>query len=110
MQRGEIRWYTFAAPDKRRPVLLLTRDVVINSLNELIVAPATRTIRGIETEVLLSPDDGMPTACALNFDHVSLAQRSRLGACITTLAPARWAEVERALLVACGFAPPSRER
>jgi mRNA interferase MazF len=45
----------------------------------------------------------MPTACALNFDHVSLAQRSRLGAVLTTLAPVRWLEVERALLIACGF-------
>jgi len=107
MRRGELRWYTFAAPDKRRPVLLLTRDDVIDALNELIVVPATRTIRGLETEVLLSPEDGMPTACALNFDHVSLAQRSRLGASIATLPPARWSEVERALLIACGFSPPS---
>jgi mRNA interferase MazF len=110
MQGGEIRWYTFAAPDKRRPVLLLMRDDVIDALNELIVVPATRTIRGIETEVLLSPEDGMPTACALNFDHVSLAQRSRLGAAIATLSPARWPEVERALLIACGFSPSARGR
>jgi mRNA interferase MazF len=103
MRRGEIRWYTFAAPDKRRPVLLLTRDEVIDALNEIIVVPATRTIRGIATEVLLSSDDGMPTSCALNFDHLSLAQRSRLGPVLTTLPAARWNEVERALLVACGF-------
>jgi mRNA interferase MazF len=110
MHRGELRWYTFAAPDKRRPVLLLTRDEVIDALNELIVVPATRTIRGIETEVLLSPEDGMPTACALNFDHVSLAQRSRLGASIAVLPPARRPEVERALLIACGFPGSIRER
>ncbi|OJT23261.1 PemK family transcriptional regulator [Archangium sp. Cb G35] len=104
MRRGEIRWYTFAAPDKRRPVLLLTRDGVIGALNEIIVVPVTRTIRGIATEVLLSSsDDGMPTDCALNFDHVSLAQRSRLGPVIVTLQQARWLEVERALLIACGF-------
>ena len=60
MRRGEIRWYTFAAPDKRRPVLLLTRDSVIETLNELIVAPATRTIRGLATEILLSSADGCP--------------------------------------------------
>jgi mRNA interferase MazF len=106
MRRGEIRWYTFAAPDKRRPVLLLTRDDVIDSLNEIIVVPATRTIRGIATEVLLSSDDGMPTGCALNFDHVSLAQRSRLGAVLTSLPSARWPEVERALPMACGFVGP----
>lgn len=103
MLRGEIRWYTFASPDKRRPVLLLTRDEVMDALNELIVVPATRTIRGLETEVLLSPEDGMPAACSLNFDHVSLAHRSRLGALITRLPAARWPEAERALLIACGF-------
>jgi len=103
VRRGEIRWYTFAAPDKRRPVLLLTRAGVIDTLNEIIVAPATRTIRGLATEVLLSSADGMPESCALNLDHVTLAQRSRLGALITELPPARWPEVEQALLVACGF-------
>src|ERR1700759_3517012 len=36
VRRGEIRWYTFAAPDKRRPVLLLTRTSVIDTLNEII--------------------------------------------------------------------------
>jgi mRNA interferase MazF len=103
VRRGEIRWYTFAAPDKRRPVLLLTRLSVIDTLNEIIVVPATRTIRGLTTEVLLSSADGMPESCALNLDHITLVQRSRLGALITELPPARWPEVEQALLVACGF-------
>jgi len=107
VHRGEIRWYTFAAPDKRRPVLVLSRDSVIANLNEVIVVPATRTIRGIETEVVLTPDDGMPTACALNFDHVSLARKERMGATITSLQETRWPEIERALLIGCGFAPPT---
>lgn len=104
MTRGEIRWYTFHAPDKRRPVLILTRNEVIDRLNEIIVAPVTRTIRGITTEVVLSADDGMPVACALNFDHVSLAQRDRIGPALCSLPEPRWPEVRRALLVACGFA------
>lgn len=69
----------FRLPDKRRPVMLLTRNDVIDRLNEIIVVPATRTIRSLTTEVILSVDDGMPVACALNFDHVSLAQRNRIG-------------------------------
>lgn len=105
MHRGEIRWYTFAVPDKRRPVLLLTRDGVLDSLSEVIVVPATRTIRAIATEVVLTPDDGMPVACALNFDHVSLARKERIGPVIATLDEKRWPEVERALLIACGFSP-----
>jgi len=54
---------------------------------------------------VLTEDDGMPTACALNLDHVSLARKERLGATITTLTESRWPEVERALNIACGFAP-----
>ena len=74
-----VRKYAFRPPDKRRPVLILTRSDVIDRLNEIIVAPATRTIRGLATEVVLSPEDGMPVLFALNFDHVSLAQRDRIG-------------------------------
>lgn len=104
MQRGEIRWHVFGAPDKRRPVLLLTRNSVIERLNEIIAVPVTRTIRGIETEVPLSPEDGMPTACVLNFDHIGVVQRSRIGALVATLPAEKWRDVERALLAACGFA------
>lgn len=103
MKRGEIRWYTFRRPDKRRPVLVLTRDEVVDRLNEIIVVPATRTIQGLTTQVVLTPDDGMPAACALNFDHVSLAQRDRLGSMSCSLPADRWAEVQHALLIACLF-------
>lgn len=105
MKRGEIRWYTFALPDKRRPVLILTRNEVIDSLNEIIVVPLTRTIRGLATEVVLTPDDGMPVVSALNFDHIALAQRQRIGATLCSLPEERWPEVRRALLLACGFEP-----
>jgi mRNA interferase MazF len=103
MKRGEIRWYSFRPPDKRRPVLILARNEVVDRLNEVVVVPATRTIRGLGTEVLLFPEDGMPTTCAINFDHVSLAQRDRIGALICMLPDRRWPEVRGALLMACGF-------
>ena len=103
MKRGEIRWYTFRPPDKRRPALIPTRNEVVDRLNEIMVVPATRTIRGLTTEVVLTADDGMPVACALNFDHVSPAQRSRIGPVLCDLLETRWAEVRDALLTACGF-------
>lgn len=103
MNRGEIRWYTFRPPDKRRPVLLLGRQEVIARLNEIIVVPATRTIRGLATELQLAPDDGMPVTCALNFDHIALAQRDRIGPVICILPEHRWPEIRAALLLACGF-------
>ena len=104
LKRGEIRWFTFRLPDRHRPVLILTRDDVIDRLNEIVVVPATRTIRGLASEVILTSDDGMPIACALNFDHVSLAQRDRIGPLICRLPEVRWPEARTALLVGCGFA------
>ncbi len=103
MKRGEIRWYTFRAPDKRRPVLILSRNSVVDVLNEIVVVPATRTIRGLTSEVVLTEDDGMPAACALNFDHISLAQRSLIGSVVSILPAHRWNEARTALLNACGF-------
>ena len=60
MRRGEIRWYTFKTPDKKRPVLILTRDSILDVLGELTIAPITSTIRYIPSEVILTPKDGMP--------------------------------------------------
>jgi mRNA interferase MazF len=103
VKRGEIRWYTFRPPDKRRPILLLTRDAVIEQLGEIIAAPVTRTIRGLTTEVVLTPDEGMPVACAVNFNHIGLAERARIGALICELRADRWPEARAALLASCGF-------
>ena len=87
VKRAEIRWYRFASPDKRRPVLVLTRDSIIPYLGEVTVAPVTTRIRDIPSEVLLSMEDGMPRECAVNCDHVQTVQRGKLGALITTLSP-----------------------
>jgi hypothetical protein len=83
--------------------MILTRSEVIGNLNELIVVPATRTVRGLATELVLAHDDGMPVTCALNFDHISLAQQSRMGPLLCSLPERRWPEVRNALLIACGF-------
>ena len=85
VNRAEIRCNTFRAPDKHRRVLILTRDKVLEQLNEIIGVPVTRTIRGLTTEVVLSSDDGMAVQRAENFDHVSLAQRARIGAALCKL-------------------------
>jgi mRNA interferase MazF len=103
MKRGEIRWYTFSRPDKRRPVLLLTRDSALEFLGEVTVAPVTSTVRDIPAEVVLTPEDGMPRDCAVNLDHVQTVSRGKLGSIVTTLGPRRMSEVRSALLFALGF-------
>lgn len=102
LRRGEVRWYRFARPDKKRPVVILTRDSVLEYLDETTVAPVTRTVRGIPSEVPLGPEDGLPEACAVNLDHVQTVARARLGALITTLPARRMDEIREALLFALG--------
>jgi mRNA interferase MazF len=103
MRRGEVRWYRFAQPDKRRPVVVLTRDSIIAYLGEVAVAPVTSTIRDIPSEVLLSPLDGMPGDCAINLDHVQTVSKGRVGALITTLSADKMVQIRQALLFALGF-------
>jgi mRNA interferase MazF len=103
MQRGEIRWYRFSSPDKKRPVLLLTRDSVLEYLGEVTIAPITSTTRDIPSEVLLTPEDGMPRECAVNLDHLQTVSKSKLGSVITVLPASRMDEVRSALLFALGF-------
>ena len=103
LRRGEVRWYEFARPDKRRPVVVLTRDSVLEYLAEATVAPVTRTVRGIPSEVVLGPEDGLPERCAANLDHVQTVARGRIGALVTTLTSRRMAEIREALLFDLGY-------
>lgn len=103
MRRGEVRWYGFAAPNKRRPVVILTRDSVLEYLGEVTVAPVTSTVREIPSEVPLTSRDGLPRDCAVNLDHVQTVSKSKIGALITTLSAERMREIRAALLFALGY-------
>ena len=100
MKRGEIRWYKFKSPDKERPVLILTRDSIIEYLGEVTVAPITSTVRSIPSEVLLSGEDGMAKKCAINFDHIQTVSKGKIGPLITTLPQERLKQVRKAVLFA----------
>ena len=97
MKRGEIRWYKFKAPDKKRPVLVLTRDSILEYLGEVTVAPITTTIRDIPSEVFLSKQDGMVKECAINFDHIQTISKGKIGSLITNLSPDKLKQVSDAI-------------
>lgn len=97
MRRGEVRWYKFSHPDKRRPVLILTRDSALDFLSEVTIAPVTSTVRDIPSEIALGEEDGMPRACAVNLDHIQTVSKGKIGALITTLTTDRMAQVRHAL-------------
>ena len=103
MKRGEVRWYKFVKPDKKRPIVILTRDSTLEFLGEVTIAPITSTIRDIPTEVLLTREDGMPRDCAVNLDHIQTVAKGKIGPLITTLSSVKMSELKSALLFALGF-------
>jgi mRNA interferase MazF len=103
MNRGDVCWYTFKAPDKKRPVLVLTRESAISVLNSVTIAPITSTIRSIPTELLLTAQDGVPHTCAANFDNLQTVPKSNIGDRITRLTSRRMKEAAAAVSFALGF-------
>ena len=97
MNRGDVCWYTFKAPDKRRPVLILTRDSAMGVLHSVTIAPITSTIRSIPTEVILTEADGLPATCAANFDNVQTVPKNNIGARIAHLTSKRMQEAAAAI-------------
>lgn len=78
LNRGDIWMYAFKAPDKQRPVVILSRQSVIPLLRTVLVAPVTSTIHGVPSEVLIDMEHGMKHASAVNFDHIQTVEKSRL--------------------------------
>ena len=103
MKRGEVRWYVFSRPDKRRPVLILTRDSALEFLGEVTVASITTTIRDIPSEALLTKADGVPRDRAVNFDHLQTVSKGKIGSLIATLSPSKMQQMRPCLLFALGF-------
>jgi mRNA interferase MazF len=104
MKQGDIYWYGFQAPDKRRPVLILTHTSAISYLNSVTVAQITSTIRSVPSEVLLTPEqDGVFEECVVNAYNLQTIQKSRLGELITKLSLERMREVRTAIEFALGF-------
>lgn len=103
MTRGDVCWYTFKTPDKKRPVLILTRDSASAALHSVTVAPITSTIRSIPTEVVLTEADGLPTTCAVNFDNLQTVPKSNIGVPIARLSAQKMREAGAATSFALGF-------
>ena len=100
--RGDVRLYSFARPDKRRPVVVLTRDSAIGYLATVTVAPITSTIRGVPSEVVLNEEDGMKASCAVNLHNAITVSQHRLGKRLGQLSATRMNDICAALRFSLG--------
>jgi len=100
--RGDVRLYSFAPPDKKRPVVVLTRDSAIAYLSTVTVAPITSAIRGVPSEVVLNEEDGMKAPCAVNLHNAVTISQDRLGNRVAQLSSLRMNEIYAALRFSLG--------
>ena len=102
VSRGDVRLYDFAPLDKKRPVLVLTRDSAINYLSTVTGAPITSTSRGVPSEVVLNEEDGMKAPCSVNLHNAVTISQSRLGRRVARLGFQKMNEVCSALRFSLG--------
>ncbi|HYL39071.1 MAG TPA: type II toxin-antitoxin system PemK/MazF family toxin [Bryobacteraceae bacterium] len=97
-----MRLYQFAPPDKKRPVVVLTRDSAVAYLSTVTVAPITSAIHGVPSEVVLGEEDGMKAPCAVNLHNAVTISQQRLGRRVGQLSRPRMNEVCAALRFSLG--------
>jgi mRNA interferase MazF len=97
--RGEI-WWGEAPDTKGRPYLVLTRDEAVPVLRAILVAPVTRTIRGIPTEVPVGTEEGLPADGVAAMDNLLTFPKAMLVRRMGALSPKRRLEPCEALRAA----------
>jgi mRNA interferase MazF len=103
VKQYELWWAQLPSPAGRRPVMLLSRDLAYEFLNNVLIVEVTSTIRHIPQEVFLGPREGLPRRCVANFDKLHRVRRDSLRGRIGALAKARVPEVKRAVGHALGW-------
>lgn len=102
VNRGEIWLFTFGSPDKRRPVLVLSRQKAIALLRTVLVAPITSTAHGAPSEVQVGIDEGLKHDSVVNLDQIQTVDQQQLRHFVGTVGPEKMEAVCRALVIATG--------
>lgn len=102
VSRGEIWLLSLPRPDKRRPVLVLSRPSLIRLLHTVTVAAVTSTVRGSPTEVMVGPEEGLKSVCCVNLCNVYTVRQTELKSFVGTVGSGKMRQVCRALGVASG--------
>lgn len=109
LNRGEIWLLRRPRPDKRRPVLVLSRPSLIRLLHTVTVAAITSSLRGAPTEVRLGIDEGLKDISCANLCNLFTVRQRELSTFLGTVGPRKMEEVCRALSIACGCDAPGVE-
>ena len=103
LSRGDIRWYRFASPNKRRPVLILGHETILRSGSDIPVIPLSTQIRGLPWEVMLGSDEGFLVPSVLKPEWIRSVAPDEIGPWICSFPAQRWKDIRAALLAVLGL-------
>jgi mRNA interferase MazF len=92
-----VRAIHIAHLDKARPVLVLTRELVIPQRTQVTVAPVTSTARGLSAEVAVGQANGLGHESVVNCDNIITIPKAALGERVGYLLPAQEDELTAAI-------------
>lgn len=101
LNRGEIWLLDRPHPDKRRPVLILSRPQLIRLLSSVTVAAVTSTLRGAPTEVEVGMAEGLKKTSCINLCNIFTIPQLELKTFVGSLDSPKMQAVCRALAIAC---------
>ena len=102
LNRGEIWLLHMPQPDKRRPVLVLSRPSLIGLLHTVTVAAITSTLRGSPTEVEIGVAEGLKQVSCVNLCNLFTVRQHDLRTFVGSAGPQKMADVCKALAIATG--------
>jgi mRNA interferase MazF len=102
IERGEVWFYVFSKPDKRRPVVVISRQEVIELIDTVMVAPIRSRIIGAPSEIVVGVAEGLKQESAVTLDHVQTVEKRKLRTYVGRLAPVKMTALCRALAIAVG--------
>ena len=102
LNRGELWLLERPKPDKRRPVLVLSRQSLVRSLHTVTVVAVTSTLRGAPTEVEVGVDEGLKKPSCVNLCNIFTVTQRELVRFVGSVSAEKIARVGRALVIASG--------
>ncbi len=103
ISRGDICWFRFSAPDKRRPVLIVGNPAVLGSWSQIPVIPFSTQIRGLPWEVRLDSKVGLEEESVLKVEWIRSVDRAQIGPWIATFPEERWPDLRAAVIAGLGL-------
>lgn len=103
LNRAEIWWARLPAPDRTRPVVLVSRPQAYAVRDFIIVTRVTTRRRGLKSEVSLGPREGLARASVANCDDLLTIAKALLIRQVGALSNSKADELDAALKFALGL-------